>query len=98
MYLSPSLWEFKFPHISLSNLAYWSNLSRPSLCSYLMTEELTPSQLQRKTEEVKKMHKARAKGKWAVYRCGRTIIQEFRSPKPKPLELLDTETTPILPP
>ncbi|KAI5057417.1 hypothetical protein GOP47_0027432 [Adiantum capillus-veneris] len=49
-----------------------------------IAEELTPNQLKLKASELKKMHEARKQGKWAVYRGGKAIIQEFRTPKPTP--------------
>lgn len=49
--------------------------------SIWFAEELTPNQLKHKAQELKKMHKARQEGKWAVFRNGKAIIQEFRNPK-----------------
>ncbi|KAI5083218.1 hypothetical protein GOP47_0002961 [Adiantum capillus-veneris] len=51
---------------------------------FWIAEELTANQLKRKASELKKMHEARRQGKWAVYRGGKAIIQEFRTPKPTP--------------
>ena len=48
-----------------------------------IAEELTTNQLKAKASELKKMHEARKQGKWAVYRGGKAIIQEFRTPKPR---------------
>ncbi|KAI5064860.1 hypothetical protein GOP47_0019555 [Adiantum capillus-veneris] len=48
---------------------------------FWIAEELTPLQLKRKSEELKKVHEAHKQGKWAVYRGGKAIIQEFRNPK-----------------
>ncbi|KAI5078440.1 hypothetical protein GOP47_0006111 [Adiantum capillus-veneris] len=47
-----------------------------------IAEELTTNQLKSKASELKKMHEARKQGKWAVYRNGKAIIQEFQNPKP----------------
>ena len=47
-----------------------------------IAEELTTNQLKAKASELKKVHEARKQGKWAVYRGGRAIIQEFRTPEP----------------
>ena len=49
-----------------------------------IAEELTTNQLKAKASELKKVYEARKQGKWAVYRGGRAIIQEFRTPKPIP--------------
>ena len=49
-----------------------------------IAEELTTNQLKAKASELKKVHEARKQGKWAVYRGGRAIIQEFRTPRPIP--------------
>ena len=46
-----------------------------------ISEELTTNQLKNKSSKLKKMHKARKQGKWAVYRGGRAIVQEFQTPK-----------------
>ncbi|KAI5059163.1 hypothetical protein GOP47_0025482, partial [Adiantum capillus-veneris] len=43
--------------------------------------ELTLLQLKHKSEELKKVHEARKQGKWAIYRGGKAIIQEFRNPE-----------------
>lgn len=42
-----------------------------------IAEELTLFQLKHKEEQLKKVRAARAKGKWAVYRGGKAVIQEF---------------------
>lgn len=52
-----------------------------------IAEELTTHQLKSKSSELNKMHDARKQGKWAVYRGGKALIQEFRTPKPTPLSL-----------
>ncbi|MCO5603041.1 hypothetical protein L7F22_057184 [Adiantum nelumboides] len=49
---------------------------------FWIAEELTSMQLKHKGDELKKVHMARAQGKWAVYRAGKAIILEFQSPKP----------------
>lgn len=49
-----------------------------------IAEELTSNQLKNKSQELKKMREAREQGKWAVFRGGNAIIQEFRTPKPAP--------------
>ena len=49
-----------------------------------ITEELTINQLKNKRTELLKMHEARKQGKWAVYRGGKAIIQEFQNPKQLP--------------
>lgn len=59
-----------------------------------IAEELTPTQLKHKAQELKKMHAARREGKWAVLRNGRAVIQEFRTPKPATPPLSDTPPTP----
>ena len=51
--------------------------------SLSMELELTMEQLKSKGEELKKVREARASGKWAVYRGGKAIIQDFRTPKPQ---------------
>ncbi|KAI5065692.1 hypothetical protein GOP47_0020387 [Adiantum capillus-veneris] len=46
-----------------------------------ITKELTTNRLKIKKDELKKMSEARKQSKWAVYRGGKTIIQEFRTSK-----------------
>ena len=64
-----------------------------------MAEELTITQLKCKGAELKKVAEARAKGKWAVYRGDRALIQEFRTPKPATTTITDPplEPTPTSP-
>ncbi|KAI5076275.1 hypothetical protein GOP47_0008340 [Adiantum capillus-veneris] len=54
---------------------------------FWIAEELTTNQLKLKANELKKVHEARKQGKWAVYRDGKAIIQEFQTPKPTPPSL-----------
>ena len=46
-----------------------------------MADELTPLQLKSKKEELAKVYEARKQGKWAVYRYGKAVIEEFRNNK-----------------
>lgn len=46
-----------------------------------MADELTPLQLKSKKEELAKVHEARRQGKWAVYRYGKALIEDFKTPK-----------------
>ena len=46
-----------------------------------MADELTPTQLKNRKQELAKVHEARKQGKWAVYRRGKAIIEDFRTPK-----------------
>lgn len=54
-----------------------------SLCGtkVWMADELTPLQLKSKKKELAKVYEARKQGKWAVYRYGKAIIEEFRNKK-----------------
>lgn len=47
-----------------------------------LADELTPTQLKNKSAELAKVRAARQAGKWAVYRQGRAVIEDFRKPKP----------------
>ncbi|KAI5066643.1 hypothetical protein GOP47_0019267 [Adiantum capillus-veneris] len=51
---------------------------------FWFAEDLTPAQHKQKKVELQKVREA---GKWAVYRGGKAIIQEFRTPKPASLPL-----------
>lgn len=46
-----------------------------------MADELTPLQLKSKKQELAKVSEARKQGKWAVYRYGKALIEDFRTPK-----------------
>ena len=46
-----------------------------------MADELTPLQLKSKKQELAKVHEARKQEKWVVYRYGKALIEEFRTPK-----------------
>lgn len=46
-----------------------------------LADELTPLQLRDRKKELAKVAEARKHGKWAVYRGGKAIIEEFRKPK-----------------
>lgn len=46
-----------------------------------MADELTPLQLKSKKDELAKVHEARRQGKWAVYRYGKALIEDFKTPK-----------------
>lgn len=46
-----------------------------------MADELTPAQIKNRKEELAKVYEARKQGKWAVYRRGIAVIEEFRKPK-----------------
>lgn len=46
-----------------------------------MADELTPLQLKSKKQELAKVEEARKQGKWVVYRYGKALIEEFRTPK-----------------
>ena len=46
-----------------------------------MADELTPLQLKSKKAELAKVHEVRKQGKWAVYRFGKALIEDFRTPK-----------------
>lgn len=48
-----------------------------------IADELTPLQLKNRPAELAKVKEARKNGKWAVYRAGKAIISEFRTPQPK---------------
>lgn len=55
-----------------------------------IAEELTFNQLKNKSMELKKMHIARREGKWALFKNGKAIIQEFWTPK----SIVPTSDTP----
>lgn len=44
-----------------------------------MADELTPTQLKNRKQELAKVYEARKQGKWAVYRNGTAIIEDFRT-------------------
>lgn len=50
--------------------------------SVWISDELTPLQLKNRPKELAKMREARKQGKWAVYRGGKAIIRDFKSPTP----------------
>ncbi|KAI5082183.1 hypothetical protein GOP47_0001926 [Adiantum capillus-veneris] len=54
---------------------------------FLIADELTTIQLKLKANELKKIHEACKQGKWAVYRDGKAVIQEFWTPKLTPPSL-----------
>lgn len=45
-----------------------------------ISDELTPLQLKNRPSELAKVREARKEGKWAVYRGGKALIREFKSP------------------
>lgn len=49
--------------------------------SLWISEELTRKQLKERSAKLVQVNAARQAGKWAVYRDGRAVIKEFRSPK-----------------
>lgn len=49
--------------------------------NFWIAEELSPTQLKRKGEQLKKILPAQEAGKWAIYRGGKAMIQEFHNPK-----------------
>ena len=46
-----------------------------------MADELPPLQLKSKKVELAKVHEVRKQGKWAVYRFGKALIEDFKIPK-----------------
>ena len=47
-----------------------------------IADELTPLQLKNRPEELAKVGEERKNGKWSVYRGGKAVINEFRTPQP----------------
>ena len=83
----PSMVEIKGPHVVLRYLYLKDKIAVMKQARALkgtklwVADELTPLQLKSKKVELAKVHEARRQGKWAVYRFGKALIEDFKTPK-----------------
>ena len=83
----PAMVEVKGQHVTLrylylkEKIAVMKQARALKSTTVWMADELTPLQFKSKKVELAKVHEARKQGKWAVYRFGKALIEDFKIPK-----------------